>query len=205
MQPSFEKYPSRFRVQDSANRATILNRHSRSMVRVLGSDPKRLHGAAPQLNIYDEVAQWPPGQVDAMLSALNTAMGKMAGARAIWTGTRPDRPTHPFAQALAGGVGFAQVFAAEPDDDPLAEETWLKANPSLPYFPDLKERIAKEAARAASQPSLLTQFKALRLNMGISDIVVADLIQPETWERIQGTRCRWGPTSWASTWARRRR
>ena len=87
MQPSFEKYGTgpggRFRIQDSANRATITDRETGAMVRVLGSDPRRLHGAAPKLLLYDEVAQWPPERVEPML------------------GTRPAMPDHPFQRALA--------------------------------------------------------------------------------------------------------
>ena len=59
--PTFEKYGAgprgRFRIQDSANRATITDRETGAMVRVLGSDPRRLHGAAPRLLLLDEIAQ----------------------------------------------------------------------------------------------------------------------------------------------------
>ena len=72
--PSFERYGTgprgRFRIQDSANRATIADRETGAMVRVLGSDPRRLHGAAPKLLLYDEVAQWPPERVEPMLAAV---------------------------------------------------------------------------------------------------------------------------------------
>ncbi|MDE3256737.1 MAG: hypothetical protein OYM47_02760 [Gemmatimonadota bacterium] len=44
----------RYRIQESANGATITDRETGAMVRVLGSDPKRLHGAAPRL-LLDQV------------------------------------------------------------------------------------------------------------------------------------------------------
>ena len=93
MRPTLERYGSRFRVQDSANRASITDRETGAMLRVLGSDPKRLHGAAPALLIYDELAQWPSGQIDAMLAALETSRGKIPGSRALGSGrARPRRP-----------------------------------------------------------------------------------------------------------------
>lgn len=102
--PTFEKYGTgprdRFRIQDSANRATITDRATGAMVRVLGSDPKRLHGAAPRLLLYDEVAQWPPERVGPMLAALKTSRGKIPGSKALWLGTRPATPDHPFQRAL---------------------------------------------------------------------------------------------------------
>ena len=60
---------SSFRIQGSANRATIADRETGAMVRVLGSDPRRLHGAAP----------WPPERVEPMLAALKTSRGQNTG------------------------------------------------------------------------------------------------------------------------------
>ena len=81
--PSFERYGrgprGRFRVQDSANRASIQDKETGALVRVLGSDPRRLHGAAPRILLLDELAQWPPGQVAPMLAALVTSRGKIPG------------------------------------------------------------------------------------------------------------------------------
>ena len=47
----------RFRLQDSANRATLTDTRTGAMLKVQGSDPRRLHGAAPRLLIGDELAQ----------------------------------------------------------------------------------------------------------------------------------------------------
>ena len=101
--PSFEKYGTgprgRFRIQYSANRATITDRHTGAMIRVLGSDSRRLHGAAPKLLLYDEIAQWPSERVESMLSALKTSRGKIPGSKALWLGTRPSMTDHPFQRA----------------------------------------------------------------------------------------------------------
>ena len=115
LEPTFEKYGSgprgRFRIQDSANRAMITDRVTGAMLRVVGSDPSRLHGAAPKLLLHDEDSQWPPERLPAMLAALKTSRGKIPreipGSKAIWLGTRPDTQDHPFQKALDGhGVGF---------------------------------------------------------------------------------------------------
>ena len=63
MQPSFEQHGTgprgRFRIQDSANRATITDRETGAIVRVLGSDPRRLHGAAADEDASDAEAKPP--------------------------------------------------------------------------------------------------------------------------------------------------
>ena len=190
LSPSFEKYGTgprgRFRIQDSANRATITDRETGAMVRVLGSDPRRLHGAAPKLLLYDEIAQWPAERVGPMLSALKTSRGKIPGSKALWLGTRPSTPDHPFQRALDGhGVGFSLCYAAKPDDPPFQRRTWKKANPGLDYLPDLESVIRQEAEDAKRDESAMQMFRALRLNQGVSDTTVSVLIDADTWRNAE--------------------
>ena len=60
LKPSMDQYPKQFRVQDSVNRASVTDRETCAMLRVVESDPRCLHGAAPLLLLYDELAQRPP-------------------------------------------------------------------------------------------------------------------------------------------------
>ena len=188
--PSFERYGvgpgERFRIQDSANRATITDRETGAMVRVLGSDPRRLHGAAPKLLLYDEVAQWPPERVGPMLAALKTSRGKIPGSKALWLGTRPAMPDHPFQRALDGhGVGLALCFAAPRDDPPFQRRTWKRANPGLDHLPDLEAVIRQEAEDAKRDESAMQSFRALRLNQGVGDTVASVLLDVETWRNAE--------------------
>ena len=189
--PSLERYGRRFRIQDSANRATIQDRETGALLRVLGSDPRRLHGAAPKLLLLDEVAQWPPERVRPMLAALRTSRGKIPGSKALWLGTRPAAADHPFQRALDGhGVGFALSYAAPKDAPPFRAATWRRANPSLPAMPDLAKVIRQEAAEAKRDPEAMQTFRALRLNQGVSDVSVSVLLDADTWRaavELEGT------------------
>ena len=182
--PEIAADSKRWRVQDSANRATITDKRTGAMLRVLGSDPRRLHGAAPRLILADEVAQWPVSQIDRMLAALETSRGKIEGSKMLWLGTRAAQPDHPFETAM-GLVGYAQVHAARRADPPFQKRTWKLANPGLDRLPDLEAAIRQEAARARIDPSALARFRALRLNLGVSDAVESVLLDWETWERIE--------------------
>ena len=184
--PTFAKYGTgpcgRFRIQDSANRATIMDRQTGALVRVLGSDPRRLHGAAPKLLLLDEIAQWPVERVRPMLAALKTSRGKIPGSRALWLGTRPGTPDHPFQRALDGhGVGFRLCFAAKKADPPFQRRTWMKANPGLDHLPDLEAVIRQEAQDAKRDESAMQMFAALRLNQGVGDTVASVLLDADTW------------------------
>ena len=184
LQPAIEADPKRWRIQDSANRATIADKQTGAMVRVLGSDPRRLHGAAPKLILADEVAQWPENLIDRMLAALETSRGKIPDSKMLWLGTRASSPDHPF-EAAFKLVCYAQVHAAAKTDRPFQRRTWKKANPGLDRQPDLERAIRQEAQRARKDPSALARFKALRLNLGVSDTVESTLLDADVWERIE--------------------
>ena len=182
-----EKYPNvraRFRVQDSVNRASITDRASGAMIRLIGSDPKRAHGLAPALIIADEVAQWPMGNLPSMLSALETSRGKLEKTVMIWLGTRASVSTHPFERMLSS-ADYVQSHFATPEDNPFRKRTWAKANPGLSAMPDLEAAIRKEAGRARKDADKLAQFKALRLNMGVSDTIERFVLSAATWEAIE--------------------
>ena len=190
LQPTFEKYgvgaAHRYRVQDSANRASITDTSTGAMLRVVGSDPARAHGLAPALVLADEVAVWPRGNVEAMISVLKTSGGKIPDARMLWLGTRPASGAHLFEKMLLpGGADYRQVHAADADDNPFSIKSWRKANPGLDQMPDLLTVIKKEAARAAKDGETLASFKALRLNQGISDVRESWLLDSGTWADIE--------------------
>ena len=198
LQPWIETEPSRWRIQDSANRAVIEDRHTGTRVRCIGSDPRRAHGLAPLLVLADEPAQWPVNISERMRAALDTALGKIPQSRFIALGTRPADEGHWFSVLLRGGPGiYRQCHAARRDDPPFRKQTWRRANPSLPLMPDLEAAIRTEATRATRDSALLPAFQALRLNLGTSDTERAALLSAGTWERIEGDdAARMGPCIW---------
>ena len=160
--PSIAKHGTgprgRFRIEDSTSRCRILDKETGASVRVLGSDPRRAHGLAPSIVLWDEMAQFPPGRLYEMMAALTTSMGKIEQGRFIAISTRPSNPNHPFALMLTGRDGYAQVHAAAEHDPPFRRRTWLKANPSLPSMPTLENVIRREAAMAKRDPDRLAAF-----------------------------------------------
>ena len=188
LRPSLERYGSgpkaRFRVQDSANRAVIVDRETRASLRVIGADPKRGHGLQPRLIIADEVSQWEPSSVARMLAALKTSRGKIEGSKMLWLGTRPATSDHPFQRALDGhGTTLQITYAAPADAPPFQRRTWKRANPGLDMLPDLEAAIRDEAQDARVDPDALASFRSLRLNQGLSDVARSVLLDAATWKR----------------------
>lgn len=177
----------RYRVVNSSSKCLLTDMETGSKVRLLGCDPRRMHGAAPVLILADEIAQWPHNLVSQALEALRRGKGKIPGSRMLWIGTRPDSPEHPFSVALEGrGVGYAQCHAARPDDPPFHRRTWKRANPALDAMPDLEAAIREEAAEARRSAAAMAGFRAYRLNQGTSDVLRSDLIELELYREIEG-------------------
>lgn len=185
-----------WRVWDTAQQARIEHRPSGASVRCIGSDPRRAHGLAPVLVLADEPAQWPSSTGERMVAALQTAAGKQPHSRFVALGTRPATSEHWFSKMLQGGADYAQCHAARPDDPPFRKSTWARANPSLPAMPDLLDALRREARAAKMDPALLASFKALRLNMGVSDVELSLLLEAGLWASIEGEADAAGSPVW---------
>jgi len=133
-----------------------------------------------------------------MLAALRTGLGKLPGSRMVALGTRPADESHWFSRWLADGADYRQLHAAGPDDPPFRKRTWLKANPSLAFMPELESTIRGEAEAAKREESELAAFRALRLNQGTSDVTSSNLIAAEAWQACEalGAGDPDGPMAW---------
>ena len=184
--PTLAAHKGRFRVSDSMNAASVHDTATGALVRVVGNNPRTLHGLQPKLLLLDELAQWEYGALDSSLAALSTSLGKIPESRLIALGTRAASELHPFEKLLTGGADFSQVHKALDSDKPFLVRTWKQAPIlHLSHMPDLRAVIAKEAKRARQDASLLPAFEALRLNKGVSDIAQSVLIEASTWRRAE--------------------
>ena len=172
---------------DSTNSVRLIHRPTGATIRALSSAPRGAHGlGAFRLALLDEPAQWETGTSDAMYSAINTSLGKLPGSRIAAIGTRPESSEHWFSKLLdvpAPGRFAAsyRVPSGTPDKDLLTRRAWLRANPSAKHWPTLDQAIRKAARDARDDPRLLRQFRALRCNMGESDVSRAHLIEAADW------------------------
>ena len=180
-------------VRNSTNEARIEHVPTGSRVRCIGADARRAHGLRPLWAILDEPAMWLPSQRDAMLNAIVTGCGKIAGSRVIAIGTRPAGSGHWFARWLAGGAAYSQVHAAEVGADPFALTSIKRANPSWAHLPSLRKRVLAERKDARRDPGALASFKALRLNLGTMETDRPELLTAGVWESIEDDAPRKGP------------
>ena len=183
--PVINAAPHDWSVQDSANVAKITHKPSGATLKAIGSDPRRAMGLAPVLVLADEPSSWESGKSDRMLAALQTSLGKSPNARLIALGTQPASSEHWFSRWIAGSADYSQCHAATDKDKPFQKRTWIKANPSLPHMPHLEAAYKADARQAKVDDSALQMFKSLRLNMGISDVRHAVVLNADTWRQCE--------------------
>ena len=177
-----EEDPARWRSEDHANRARITDRKSKSILKCIGSDPRRAHGLRPHFVLLDELAQWPATR-DRMMAALTTAAG-IREMRMLAIGTKADSEQHVFSKWLRN-ADYTYVRSAHPDADPLDIETYAACNPSWHAFPLLRKAIMSEIEVARREPSELPRLRALRGNLGLSDVEQQVLIDPSVWQACE--------------------
>ena len=119
---------------------------------------------------------------------------KPTGARVRALGTVPADSGSWFAEWLVGEADYTQVHAARPADSPYSVKTWRRANPSLPFMPELERVIRAEAKKARTNDSPLASFRVLRLNLGTVETLRAELLKPRSGRvaRSPLTICRGG-------------
>lgn len=79
--------------------------------------------------------------------------GELAHAESILNGETEDHGFFPF------------VCRIDSKDEAFDESCWVKANPSLPYFPDLMDETRKEFETWKAAPDTLPGFMAKRMNL----------------------------------------
>ena len=182
-------------LNESTHLCRILHRPTRTVLKIIGSDPKKAHGLAPTLVIADEPAQWESGG-DMHYAALRTSLGKQPNARMLLIGTRPRSPLHFFSRLLSNPPpGTASiVYAATPKDveDGGAYKiaTIKKANPSYNHLEALRVELKQFRDGARRLGGIRrAQYLALYLNMGTSESDAAeDVIETEAWEAVTKAR-----------------
>ncbi|MBR2257116.1 MAG: terminase large subunit [Blautia sp.] len=164
---------------------------TRSVIKGRTNSPKGKDGLRSGIVIFNEIHQYPNYD---NINVFTTGLGKKKHPRRSYYTTNGDVREGPLDDILADGEDILRTGAddngllpficklddkAEVDD----ETNWSKANPSLPYLPDLLLEIRKEYREWKKNPDRLPAFMSKRMNLPESakESAVAD------WESIAAT------------------
>lgn len=169
----------------------IVSLKTNSTIKGRTNNPKGKDGLRSGIVIFNEIHQYEDYK---NINVFTTGLGKKKHPRRSYYTTQGDVREGPLDDLLETAEGI--LFGGDPDNGLLPficrldgkeevhdETNWEKANPSLPYLPDLKEEIRKEYREWAKNPQRLPAFMTKRMNIpdGASEIKVTD------WENIAAT------------------
>lgn len=169
----------------------VVNLKTKSTIRGHTNNPGGKDGLRSGLVVLNEIHQY---QDYKNINVFTTGLGKKKHPRRSYYTTQGDVREGPLDDLLETAEGI--LFGGEPDngllpyicrldskDEVHDEANWEKANPSLPYLPDLLEEVRKEYRDWLKHPDKFTAFMTKRMNIpdGTSEIKVC------SYERIKAT------------------
>lgn len=178
-----ESFDAACNVQNHLKKITVhRGRGKGTVVKCMSRNPKKGHGLAPSLWIYDELAQ--VNDNGELLHNLETGMGKRHESLGIVISTQAPNDQHPLSELIdrPDDDTYVQVTCA-PEDAPLTMETVRACNPALGHFLDA-EMLEQQLKKAVSMPSFENRFRNLRLNQRVA--AEAGFVDLVTWRRNQG-------------------
>ena len=173
------------------NKEEIIGLKTKARIKYRTNNPKGKDGLRSGIVVFNEIHQY---QDYANINVFTTGLGKKRHPRRTYATTNGDVRDGPLdhyldrsrsilkgSQPDNGWLPFCCMLDAKEEvHDP---KNWVKANPSLPWRPDLMEETAKEYADWKMAPSQFTAFMTKRMNRpeGNREIEVTD------WENVKAT------------------
>lgn len=155
------------------NKEEIVGLKNKGVIKYRTNNPKGKDGLRSAMVVFNEVHQY---EDYANINVFTTGLGKKAHPRRLYATTDGDVRDGPLdhykersKQILEGALpdnGWLPfICKLDRKSEVNKPECWEKANPSLPYRPDLKEEIAKEFIDWQADPSQFTAFMTKRMNL----------------------------------------
>lgn len=171
------------------NKEEIINLKTKSKLKYRTNSPKGKDGLRSGAVIFNEIHQY---EDYANINVFTTGLGKKKHPRRTYATTNGDVRDGPLdhlleraEQILRGDIPDNGLlpFICKLDDKKEVDDKskWPKANPSLPYLPNLQEEMEREYADWKINPSQFSAFMTKRMNIpdGNKEIEVT------SWENIK--------------------
>lgn len=169
----------------------ITCKKTKSVIKGRTNSPKGKDGLRSGIVIFNEIHQY---QNYDNINVFTTGLGKKKHPRRSYYTTNGDEREGPLDDLLEDSE---RILQGEEDDNGLlpficrlddpkevdAEENWTKANPSLPYLPNLLTETRKEYREWKKNPDRLPAFMSKRMNLtyGAKETAVT------SWDNIKAT------------------
>lgn len=186
--PQFNKL---FKKNFRWNRTEIQNIKTRSTIKFRTNNAKGKDGLRSGIVVFDEVHAYENWE---NINVFTTGLGKKPHPRRIYITTNGDVREGPLDELLNKARKILKgempdneflpfLCQLDSDEEVHDKKNWAKANPSLPYLPNLMKQIEKEYEDFKNDPIIHSAFMTKRMNrpQGNKDAEVA------SWENILKT------------------
>jgi len=169
----------------------IINLKTNSYIKYNTSNAKTKDGKRSGCLIFDEIHEYENWD---MIKVFTSGFGKKKHSRIFYITTNGyvrqgvlDEQLDLAEKVLNGeitDIGFLPLLYKLDDKDEVHDPAnWVKANPSLPYFPELQKELKKAYTKMKYQSHLAIDFMTKRMNLPAQDNFT--IVAP--WEKILAT------------------
>ncbi|HHV02958.1 MAG TPA: terminase large subunit, partial [Bacteroidales bacterium] len=169
----------------------ITNTRTRSYIRYNTSNAETKDGRRSACLIFDEIHGYKDWDI---INVFRSGFGKRKHSRVFFITTDGyvrqgvlDQQLEMARGVLTGeitGLGLLPlVYKIDEKEEAENPKMWVKANPSLPYFPELQKEMNAHHVRSQHQPSEAVEFLTKRMNLPAQE----SYTEAVPWEKIQAT------------------
>jgi len=184
---------------------TIVNTRTNSYIKYNTSNSRTKDGKRSACLVFDEVHEYEDWD---LINVFRSGFGKREHSRIFYITTNGyvrggvlDQLLDLSEKVLSGEITNLRflplIYKIDEEEERDNPEMWVKANPSLPYFPTLKFQMEQDYELSKHQPSMASEFMTKRMNLPAVDsytvvapwekIMATD--QPILWEELEGQPC----------------
>ncbi|WP_461367240.1 terminase large subunit domain-containing protein, partial [Candidatus Darwinibacter acetoxidans] len=169
----------------------ITNTRTRSYIRYNTSNAETKDGRRSACLIFDEIHGYKDWDI---INVFRSGFGKRKHSRVFFITTNGyvrqgvlDQQLEMARSVLTGeitGLGLLPlIYKIDEKEEAEDPKMWVKANPSLPYFPELQKEMNAHHVRSQHQPSEAVEFLTKRMNLPAQE----SYTEAVPWEKIQAT------------------
>jgi len=186
-----ERHKSKLRKFFYWSKELILNLRTKSYIRFNTSNARTKDGKRSACLVFDEIHEYETWDT---IKVFQSGFGKRKHSRTFYITTDGyvrggvlDELKELAEKVLSGEItdlGLLPLIYKLDDEEELKDpRMWVKANPSLPYFPELRKAIEADVVKAQHQPHKAIDVLTKRMNLPREDAYT--VVAP--WEQVLAT------------------
>lgn len=169
----------------------IVNLKTNSYIKYNTSNARAKDGRRSACLIFDEIHEYENWDT---IKVFKSGFGKRKHSRTFYITTNGyvrggvlDEQLNMAEKVLSGEVKNLRllplIYKLDDEEEVDNPDMWVKANPSLPYFPNLKQQMDEDYIKMQHQPAMAIEFFTKRMNLPKEETYT--VVAP--WEKVLAT------------------